>query len=338
MRGGRAFLAALLLLVPAVAAAADVAAKIIARPLAGFSVTEPERTRFGRLDFVGGFEIRSDRREVGGLSGLVVSAGGRRLLSLSDDGLMLVAGIDRDAAGRPVGLSEARIRRLATTKGPLPRSKVQSDTEGLDVYVGPNGRPFGVVSFEQRPAVMVGPVGADGFIGAVSAIDLPAEVRRLQPNRGLESVAALPKGSGLAGRFVILGEEAERGAGTEDQPGWVIGGKAPLAFRVRSTGGYDLTDAKVGSDGRLYVLERKFSFLGGLWARIRVFRLADIRPGAVIDGEVVMEASMAEQIDNMEGLSIWRTEGGETRLSLISDDNHSLLQRTLYLEFRLRTP
>ena len=39
MRGGRAFLAALLLLVPAVAAAADVAAKIIARPLAGFSVS-----------------------------------------------------------------------------------------------------------------------------------------------------------------------------------------------------------------------------------------------------------------------------------------------------------
>lgn len=338
MRGGRAFLAALLLLVPAVAVAADVAAKIIARPLAGFSVTEPERTRFGRLDFVGGFEIGSDRREVGGLSGLVVSGGGRRLLSLSDDGLMLVAGIDRDAAGRPVGLSEARIRRLATTKGPLPRSKVQSDTEGLDVYVGPNGRPFGVVSFEQRPAVMVGPVDADGFIGAVSGIDLPAEVRRLQPNRGLESVAALPKGSGLAGSFVILGEEAERGAGTDNQPGWVIGGKAPLAFRVRCTGGYDLTDAKVGPDGRLYVLERKFSLLGGLWARIRAFRLADIRPGAVIDGEVVMEASMAEQIDNMEGLSIWRTDGGETRLSLISDDNHSLLQRTLYLEFRLRTP
>ena len=44
-------------------------------------------------------------------------------------------------------------------------------------------------------ASIVGHV-ADEFsaLPAPAAIDLPAEVRRLQPNRGLESVAALPKG------------------------------------------------------------------------------------------------------------------------------------------------
>ena len=47
--------------------------------------------RFGRLDYVGGFEIRADRREVGGLSGLVIGGGGRRFLALSDDGLMVKA-------------------------------------------------------------------------------------------------------------------------------------------------------------------------------------------------------------------------------------------------------
>ena len=40
----------------------------------------------------------------------------------------------------------------------------------------------------------------------------------------------------------------------------------------------------------------------------------------------------------MEGLAIWRTAGGETRISLISDDNRAFLQRTLYLEFRLGSP
>ena len=118
----------------------------------------------------------------------------------------------------------------------------------------------------------------------------------------------------------------------------MIGGKAPLAFRVRRSDGYDLTDAKIGPDGRLYVLERSFSFLAGVRCRIRAFRLSDIRPGAVIDGDTLLEASMSEEIDNMEGLSVWKTAGGETRISLISDDNRVFLQRTLYLEFRLGSP
>ena len=340
MRGGRALFSVLIafVLIATDAPAADIATRITVQPLPSFSIVEPAKVRFGRLDYFGGFEVRADRREVGGLSGLVISNAGRDFLSLSDDGLMVKARIERDARGRPAGLSSASVRRLQTLKGPLSQNKALSDTESLDVYADGDKRPFGVVSFEQRPAVMTGPLGADGFVGTLAAIDLPKDVSRLQPNRGLESVAALPAGNSLGGRFIILGEEVERGAATADQPGWVIGGKTPLAFRVRRSGGYDLTDAKVGPDGRLYVLERSFSFLAGVRCRVRAFRLSDIRPGAVIDGETLLEASMSEEIDNMEGLSVWKTAGGETRISLISDDNRVFLQRTLYLEFRLGAP
>lgn len=340
MTGGRAFFSALLALsmLAIDVSAADMAARITARPLPGFAVTDPSRIRFGRLDYVGGFEVHADRREVGGLSGLVIGDGGRRFLSLSDDGLMVKAQIERDARGRPVGLSSASIRRLRTSKGVLSRDKSVSDTESLDTYVGDGGRSYGVVSFEGRPTVMVGRMEADGFVGPMTAIDLPKETRLLQANRGLESVAALPAGNGLGGRFIVLAEAAERGAKTADPPGWVVGGKAPFAFRIRRVDGYDLTDAKVGPDGRLYVLERSFSFLAGVRCRIRAFALSDIRPGAVVDGEMLLEASMSEEIDNMEGLAIWRTTSGETRISLISDDNRAFLQRTLYLEFRLRNP
>lgn len=340
MTGGRAFFSALLALsmLAIDVSAADMAARITARPLPGFAVTDPSRIRFGRLDYVGGFEVHADRREVGGLSGLVIGDGGRRFLSLSDDGLMVKAQIERDAHGRPVGLSSASIRRLRTSKGVLSRDKSVSDTESLDTYVGDGGRSYGVVSFEGRPTVMVGRMEADGFVGPMTAIDLPKETRLLQANRGLESVAALPAGNGLGGRFIVLAEAAERGAKTADPPGWVAGGKAPFAFRIRRVDGYDLTDAKVGPDGRLYVLERSFSFLAGVRCRIRAFALSDIRPGAVVDGEMLLEASMSEEIDNMEGLAIWRTTSGETRISLISDDNRAFLQRTLYLEFRLRNP
>ena len=47
------------------------------------------------------------------------------------------------------------------------------------------------------------------------------------------------------------------------------------------------------------------------------------------------EADMRDQIDNMEGLDVWQAEDGSTRLSMVSDDNHSIVQRNLYLEFRL---
>lgn len=340
MRAGWAFFSGLAAFVSisTASSAADIATRITVRSLPSFSISEPAKVRFGRLDYIGGFEVRADRREVGGLSGLVISDAGRGFLSLSDDGFMVQANIDRDARGRPVGLSSTSIRRLQTPKGPLSINKLLSDTESIDVFAGEGGRPFGVVSFEQRPTVAIGPLGADGFIGPLTATDLPKEVSRLQANRGLESVAALPAGNGLGGRFIILGEEAERGAATSNQPGWVIGGKAPLAFRVHRLGDYDLTDAKVGPDGRLYVLERSFSFLTGIRCRIRSFRLADIRPGAVIDGDTLLEATMSEEIDNMEGLSVWKTSGGEMRISLVSDDNHAFIQRTLYLEFRLGRP
>ena len=54
-----------------------------------------------------------------------------------------------------------------------------------------------------------------------------------------------------------------------------------------------------------------------------------------VDGEVILEADHASQIDNMEGIDVRLEDDGSVRLTMVSDDNHSLLQRTLMLEFRL---
>ena len=50
---------------------------------------------------------------------------------------------------------------------------------------------------------------------------------------------------------------------------------------------------------------------------------------------MLFEADMSYQIDNMEGLDVWTRADGALIVSLISDDNHSILQRNLYLEFVL---
>jgi len=64
-------------------------------------------------------------------------------------------------------------------------------------------------------------------------------------------------------------------------------------------------------------------------------KLGDIKPGALVDGGVVFEANMWQDTDNMEGLSVHTGPDGESILTLVSDDNFSVLQRTLLLQFAL---
>jgi hypothetical protein len=69
--------------------------------------------------------------------------------------------------------------------------------------------------------------------------------------------------------------------------------------------------------------------------RIRRVPLSDVKVGTTIDGPALIEADMNFQIDNMEGLSVHRDADGALVLTLISDDNFSLVQRTLLLQFTL---
>jgi hypothetical protein len=98
---------------------------------------------------------------------------------------------------------------------------------------------------------------------------------------------------------------------------------------------YNVTDAAIAPGGRLLVLERHFSFFRGALMRIRRLELTDVRPGALVDGEVLIEASLAQEIDNMEAIAVHRNAGGETIITLLSDDNFNRLQRTILLRFAL---
>jgi hypothetical protein len=109
----------------------------------------------------------------------------------------------------------------------------------------------------------------------------------------------------------------------------------PGDFSVKRTDDYDISDAALLPGGDLLILERRYSILRGVAIRIRRIALASIKPEALVDGPVMLEADMGYQIDNMEGLSVHIGAGGTTVLTLISDDNFSPLQRTLLLQFAI---
>ena len=157
--------------------------------------------------------------------------------------------------------------------------------------------------------------------------------KKLPYNKGLEALVMVPKGLPLAGTLIAI---SERGLDADGNLiAFLIGGPDPGQFSVRRTGNFDVSDAVLLRSGDLLVLERKFSLLEGVGIRIRQIPLASLAPGAVVDGPSIFDADLGEEIDNMEGIDAHVTPDGDTVLTMVSDDNFSMIQRTLLLQFAL---
>jgi hypothetical protein len=143
----------------------------------------------------------------------------------------------------------------------------------------------------------------------------------------------VPKGLPLAGTLIAI---SERGLDSDGNIiGFLIGGPQPGDFAVRRSNNFDISDAVVLRGGDLLILERKFSWLSGVGIRIRRIPLKSIVRGATVDGPAIFEADLGHEVDNMEGIDAHVTPEGDTVLTMVSDDNFSMIQRTLLLQFTL---
>jgi hypothetical protein len=143
----------------------------------------------------------------------------------------------------------------------------------------------------------------------------------------------VPKGLPLAGTLIAI---SERGLDADGNLiAFLIGGPSPGQFSVRRTDNFDVSDAVLLPSGDLLVLERKVSWLAGIGIRIRRIALKSVAPGAVVDGPGIVDADLGQEIDNMVGIDAHVTDEGDTVLTMVSDDNFSMIQRTLLLQFTL---
>ena len=165
---------------------------------------------------------------------------------------------------------------------------------------------------------------------------VPPELSKLPFNKGLESLVAIPKDQPLAGALIAISERGLDAAG--NILGFLIGGPSPGQFTVKRSQDFDISDAMMLPSGDLLLLERKFSMVQGVGIRIRRVPRGSVKPDAVIDGPVIFDVDLGYEIDNMEGIDSHVTEDGETVLTMISDDNFSMIQRTLLLQFTLIDP
>jgi hypothetical protein len=298
-----------------------------AEPITSFDNRDPSRTRFGALEFRGGLVLTSENEAFGGFSGLVMDPDGEHFISVSDRGSWLRGRIAyRD--GKPDRVVDAEIAPLIGADGtPLGKhgwfdAEALAESDGI-LFVGFE-RVEQIVRFEYR---------RDGLAARGEPIKVPPEFKTLSHNRSIECVAAPPRSSPLAGSLIVVTEHSLDAAG--NHRGFLLKGDDAARFSVKRVGDFDVSDCAMLDSDTLLLLERSYSLVRGLGMRIRRVPLASIRPGALADGAPLIEADLGYQIDNMEGIGVHRNGSGETILTLVSDDNFSVFQRTLLLQFAL---
>lgn len=297
---------------------------IKATPITAFDNRDPSKTRFGTLEFRGGLVLTSKEEAFGGISAIHMEPDGAHFLAATDQGSWLRGRIEyRD--GRPAGIADAEMAPILGADGKPLASHGWYDVESLTeldgtVYIGIE-RVEQIVRFDYR---------RDGLLARGRAINVPAEFKTFTYNKSLECLTA-PREGALAGELIAITEHSLDSAG--NLRSFVLGGEHTTHFSAKRSDDFDASDCTILSGNELLLLERRSSPVRGIAMRIRRIPLADVKADAIVDGPVMIEADLGYQIDNMEGIAVHRNAAGETIITLVSDDNFSVIQRNLLLQF-----
>jgi hypothetical protein len=298
-----------------------------AEPIAAFRSRTPDQRRFGPVEYVGGFELKSSYSKFGGFSAIRVASDGEHFVSLTDKGWWLTGRIVYKR-GQPAGIAEAMMAPMLGPDGRTLAARGWYDTESLTERDG-----WLYVGIERVNRIVRFDFARQGLLARAEVVPALPGVSHLPYNKGLEALTFAPRNSKLAGALIGF---SERGLDPNGNlKAFLIGGATPGEFSVKRRDDFDISDSVTLPSGDVLLLERRFSWWTGIAMRLRRIAISDIAPGALVDGTDLLFADLGYQIDNMEGLSVHADANGETILTLISDDNFSILQRTMLLQFKL---
>lgn len=317
----------------AAAAVAISAVEVSARPLESYQRALAGTKTFGRLEFRGGLVLTSPDVRFGGFSGLIMAPDGRSILAVSDQGHWLSAEIAYKGTA-PRDIVKARMGPILALNGrPLARKR-DADAEEIALLSGTLKKGVALVAFERNHRLARHTV-VDGVLGRPTGlVALPPDARRMRSNSGLEAVTVI-RGGTFRGAILALAEDFRDA--NDHHSGWLLGRGAPQRLAIKDIGGFALTGAAALDDGSVLILERRFRYTEGVRMRLRLIAADELKPGRVIDGETLIQSDMSYEIDNMEAIAVHKAPGGETVITLMSDDNfNKFLQRNLLLQFTLQ--
>ncbi len=267
--------------------------------------------------YLSSFSWASEDDNFGGFSGLEVSDDGTKFWAVTDRGFAASGRIIRDDAGQITGVSADLMTPIMFLDKGTPLPDDYTDAEGLA-----RSRSGGLfVSFEG--VARVRGLTTDKF--ETRLIPGPRDFENLQINSGLEALAVGPDDA-----LYMVPERS--GRLTRPFPVYRVQNRDwDIPFHLPRRGQFLPVGADFGPDGRLYLLERHFLGIPGFLNRVRVFTLANDR----VTGEATLFETPIPVHDNLEGIAVWRDTQGLIRLTMISDDNFNIFQRTEFVEYRL---
>lgn len=251
----------------------------------------------------------------GGWSGFHVSDNGLGFIAVSDRGAFMTGDITRG----PDRLSAVNVTSITNVRqvNGKDTSGRNSNVEGLAVDT--NGDIY--ISFEGFHRVR----RHTGLHSRAYSIPGHPDFKSMQNNSSLESLAIDAQGA-----LYTLPERS--GALTRPFPVYkYAAGKWTKYSSIRRDGDFLTVGADIGPDGRFYLLERDFTWLGGFSSRVRSFAITS---GSFTDERLVLETRTGTH-DNLEGISVWRDAQNRLRITMISDDNFQIFQRTELVEYVL---
>lgn len=290
--------------------------RIRATPVA-LDSADPARRDVGSLRYLAGWALTSDERWLGGLSGAAMAKG--EIVAVSDAGALLRIGI---AGGKPDGRGHILPLPPGCGDGALKRDR---DAEALTGEPGTN-RIW--ISLERRNAIC----RLNGLRHAEAEV-FPPEIADWRESTGGEALLRT-----VDGRFLIWSESP---LGREHSYALLRFDRDPAAPGVtveemgwRAPRGYRPVEAAALPDGRIIVLHRRFTLLGGFSAVLTIVDPDRLVAGRIVEPREIARFEGSLIRDNYEALAVSR-EGGRTIVWIMSDDNFHFLERTLLLKFAL---
>jgi hypothetical protein len=314
----RALLAAALAALPGCLAGAE--GRGLSRPMA-----LPAMPSDTPLRVLGGIEIDTGLLGFGGLSAVHL-APDLTLTVVSDLARFAEFRLSLDPALRPAALSLLRSGPLRDGAGKALTRGHAGDAEALAQL--PDGT--WLIAFERWHRIRA----YRDLDGPGSYVEAPPGLESAPANAGLESLAVLADG-----RWLAIAEASPWRSDPAVTAAWIGGPGQWQSLGYRAEADFAPVDAAPLPDGGALVLERSFSVFGGFagrLVRLPAARLAAATAATILQGDELLRLVPPFPTDNYEGLSVLSHEG-RLLVAMVSDDNESLLQRTLLLLFELQT-